>query len=78
MTGAGYFRAMDTESLEEIYEELDRLEPMEFEEEEYVPTKSLYHYPLGGAVLITLLFSLVLSIVSALKRMNYSGNPDVG
>ena len=69
MTGAKYFRASDTERLEEIYAELDQLEPMEYEEEEYRPRTLLYHYPLGAAVSLTLLLSLLLSIYSVLKLM---------
>ena len=69
MTGAQYFRAMDADRLEEIYEELDKLEPIEYEEEEYVPTTLLYHYPLGVAIVLTLLLSLILSSISVIKLL---------
>ena len=77
MSGAKYFRAMDTETLEEIYVELDKLEPMEYEEEEYIPTTLLYHYPLGGAILLTLLFTLVVSMVSVIRMMGNKRKQDV-
>lgn len=77
MTGARYFRAMDTETLEEIYVELDKLEPMEYEEEEYRPSTLLYHYPLGGAILLTLLFTLVLSVVSVFRSLGNKRKQDV-
>ena len=67
MTGAQYFRAMDADRLEEIYEELDKLEPIEYEEEEYIPSTLLYHYPLGVAIVLTLLLSLIFSSISAVK-----------
>lgn len=77
MTGAQYFRAIDSERLEEIYLELDRLEPMEYEEEEYIPTTLLYHYPLGAAILLTLLFSLLLNLASAIRWMGSKKKRDV-
>jgi Ca-activated chloride channel family protein len=77
MTGARYFRAMDTESLEEIYAELDQLEPMEYEEEEYKPKILLYTYPLGAALLLTVLLSLGLSLVSVFKRMRSKSKRNV-
>jgi Ca-activated chloride channel family protein len=69
MTGAQYFRAIDADRLEEIYEELDKLEPIEYEEEEYKPTTLLYYYPLGGAIVLALLLSLIFSSISALKLL---------
>ena len=76
MTGAQYFRAIDSERLEEIYEELDRLEPMEYEEEEYRPTTLLYQYPLGAAILLTLLYSLLINLASVFKWMSKKKNRD--
>ena len=69
MTGAQYFRAIDVVRLEEIYEELDRLEPIEYEEEEYKPTTLLYHYPLGASIVLALLLSFIFSSISAVKLL---------
>jgi len=69
MTGAQYFRAIDSERLEEIYEELDKLEPIEYEEEEYKPTTLLYHYPLSASIVLVLLLSFILSGISAVKKL---------
>lgn len=69
ITGAKYFRAIDSDRLEEIYNELDKLEPIEYEEEDYQPATLLYFYPLGAAILVTLLLSLVLSSVSAYQGL---------
>ena len=68
MTKARYFRAIDTEELSEIYAELDKLEPIEYEEETFKPTTLLYHYPLTLAIVMTVLVSLMLGIVSLLKN----------
>ncbi|MCK5135254.1 MAG: VWA domain-containing protein [Bacteroidales bacterium] len=69
MTGAQYFRAIDAERLEEIYEELDKLEPIEYEEEKYKPTTLLYYYPLGASIVLGLFLSFILSSISAIKRL---------
>ena len=69
MTGAQYFRAMDADRLEEIYKELDKLEPIEYEEEEYKPSTLLYPYPLGASLVLTLLLSLIFSSISAIKLL---------
>jgi len=69
MTGARYFRAIDADRLEEIYEELDSLEPIEYEEEAYIPTTLLYHYPLGASIVLALLLSFIFSSISAGKQL---------
>lgn len=78
LTGAQYFRAIDSDRLEEIYKELDRLEPMEFEEEEYRPSTLLYYYPLGAALSLVLLFSLVINLASAFRLLGNKKKQDVG
>ena len=42
-TGGHYYRARDQKELEQIYAELDRLEPVEQERETYRPVKALYY-----------------------------------
>lgn len=68
MTDARYFRAMDTEQLGEIYDELDKLEPIEYEEESFKPVTLLYYYPLTLAIALTLIMSMILGIVSLFKN----------
>lgn len=55
LTGGKYFRAKDTEALENIYVELEKLEPVEYEEESFIPKTLLYFYPLGAALGLGLL-----------------------
>jgi Ca-activated chloride channel homolog len=57
-TGGQYFRARDTKELSGIYEELDKLEPTEQEKEWLRPIKSLFMWPLGLAMAISILFAL--------------------
>jgi Ca-activated chloride channel family protein len=54
-TGGRYFRARDTEQLQKIYALLDRLEPVEHEQEVYRPVTELYFWPLGLAMIGALL-----------------------
>lgn len=71
MTDAQYFRAIDAKRLEEIYVELDRLEPIKYEEETYRPKTVLYFYPLLLAIAIAVFLSLmntVISLFSQFKR----------
>ncbi|MEZ4601048.1 MAG: VWA domain-containing protein [Syntrophotaleaceae bacterium] len=57
-TGGRYFRARDSAELVDIYALLDRLEPVEREQEVYRPITELYFWPLGlasaGAFLLML------------------------
>lgn len=52
-TGGKYFRATDTQSLQQVYAILDQLEPIERESRQMRPLRALYYYPLSLAVLLT-------------------------
>ncbi|MFL0809538.1 MAG: VWA domain-containing protein [Agarilytica sp.] len=58
-TGGKYFRARSPEELEEIYRALDKLEPIEQDEEVFRPSLSLYYWPLGIALVLILVRSLI-------------------
>lgn len=66
-TGGQYFLALDRERLQEIYTELDKLEPIEYEEAAYKPVTLLYVYPLGAALLLMLLVALGAGITGWMK-----------
>lgn len=68
LTGAQYFRAIDAERLEEIYAELDKLEPIEFEEEEYTPKTLLYYYPLAVALTLVVLVTFLLNTIQLFRK----------
>lgn len=59
LTGGRYFRATDTASLQDIYKLVDKLEPVEEPESGFRPIKSYFFYPLGLAVMLITLMSLV-------------------
>ncbi|TNJ42513.1 VWA domain-containing protein [Tamlana fucoidanivorans] len=69
LTSGKYFRAKNTAELERIYTELDQLEPVEYEEETYIPKTLLYQYPLGIALLLGLLLVLINHIITIIKRL---------
>ncbi len=52
ITGGRYFRARDTEELEQIYQALDQLEPIEKDKQYFRPRTELYHWPLALALLL--------------------------
>ncbi len=69
MTDGQYFRAIDSERLAEIYDEVDKLEPIEYEEEENRPVTLLYFYPLGAALGLLILLALVGSGIQAVRAL---------
>lgn len=64
LTGGAYFRAKNTQALEEIYKKLDELEPALQEAETMRPEMALYFWPLGIALLVITLYVLVASLAS--------------
>ena len=52
-TGGRYFRARDTAELEKIYALLDELEPIKKDNMVFRPSKALYPWPLGIALLLS-------------------------
>jgi len=54
-TNGRYFRARDTAELNDIYQLLDRLEPVEQEAATYRPVRSLFHLPLAASWVLFML-----------------------
>ena len=52
-TGGEFFRARNTEELDNIYRLIDQLEPTEKDEKTYRPESSLLHWPLLAALLLS-------------------------
>ncbi|MGI9317876.1 MAG: vWA domain-containing protein [bacterium] len=67
-TGGRYFRATDAESLKQIYELIDQLEPVEEKTSHLRPVKELFYWPLGLAFLISLIW-VIGQTVSELNTM---------
>lgn len=56
-TGGQYFRAKDTEDLQQIYAILDQLEPIERESRQMRPLQALYFYPLALAIIMSVIIA---------------------
>ena len=54
-TGGRYFRARNPQELKLIYEQLNRLEPIDQNEETIRPVATLFHWPLGAAFILSLI-----------------------
>ena len=57
-TGGRYFRARDTSELENIYQLLDELEPVERDPELFRPVIALFHWPLAVAIFLVALLMM--------------------
>ncbi len=57
-TGGEYFRATDLQSLQRIYALLDEIEPLSEDKLSYRPVDELYQWPLGAALLLTVLIAI--------------------
>jgi Ca-activated chloride channel family protein len=67
-TNGQYFLAMDKQQLEAVYNTLDELEPIEYEEESYRPETLLYYFPLGVAVVLGLLNQLTFGFINLFRK----------
>ena len=63
-TGGYYFRARASEDMSKIYQLLDELEPVEQEQQQMRPLTALYYWPLGLALLISLVTLLSKSVAN--------------
>lgn len=58
-TGGRYFRARNVGDLVEIYAELDTLEAIEQDEQTFRPVNALFYWPLGFALVLSFLLTLL-------------------
>ena len=64
-TGGRYFRARNINELNQIYQEVDRLEPVVKERQSFRPVKSLYTWPLAISMLL-----MAAVLLSMMRRSN--------
>lgn len=67
-TGGRYFRATDLEELDEVYRQLDELEPLDFETFSYRPRHELYQWLVGAFVVLLLGYHLSMGAWSLARR----------
>lgn len=59
-TGGQYFRARDPKQLEEIYQVIDKIDPIEQDQEVFRPISELFYYSLSAATGISFLLCLLI------------------
>lgn len=64
-TGGKFFRARNAEELDEIHQQLDKLEPTEQDAEKFRPIETLFYWPLAAAFIL----SLLLAVLPALSNL---------
>jgi len=68
-TGGQYFRARDSQSMNDIYNLLDKLEPIEQDQQQMRPLTALFYWPLALAAFTAFFYLLCLQLFS-LKTLN--------
>ncbi|MCH2039065.1 MAG: VWA domain-containing protein [Saccharospirillaceae bacterium] len=70
ITSGSFFRARDSQELQQIYQFIDELEPTEKDPQIYRPQQNLFHWPMLAAFIASLLLALQQSgIVSRFKTI---------
>jgi Ca-activated chloride channel family protein len=67
-TDGSYFKATDTQSLEEIYQRINAMEKTEAQSREYLIREPLYRYPLGTALALL----MIITISPLFRRATYA------
>ncbi|WFU35087.1 VWA domain-containing protein [Bradyrhizobium brasilense] len=73
-TGGHFYRAEDGAQLQAIYADIDRLAPAKLDTLSWRPKQPLFQWPLGAAVMLSLLLWLGLSLESGLGRRGAIGH----
>ncbi|MCW8865371.1 MAG: VWA domain-containing protein [Colwellia sp.] len=60
-TGGKYFRAKDSQGMEQIYQLLDELEPIEQDQQQMRPLTALFYWPLALALLLSFFYLLIIN-----------------
>ena len=78
ITGGRYFRAKDTDGLQDIYRLVDELEPVEEPEAGFRPVKSLFYVPLSGSFALAAFLGLINLLQNILARRVSGVQTDAG
>ncbi|MCP4896035.1 MAG: VWA domain-containing protein [bacterium] len=68
-TGGRFFQADDRQGLEGVSQEIDDIEPLEYETVSFRPTDELYFWPLGGFLVLALAYHLMMAFVVGVGRI---------
>jgi len=72
ITGGDSYQALDRAQLQQIYKDIAQLEPEEHETLSFRPRLSLHHYPLGIAISGHLIFFILMTLRSLLRKRQVS------
>lgn len=61
-TGGRYFRARDSKQLNQIYGELDKLQPVAQDKQTFRPQRALFFWPLGAALMVAGMLLLIMAL----------------
>ena len=75
-TKGEYFQASDRIRLEEVYAKLDELEPIEYENNDFIPKRLLFYYPLMLALILALAYHILAGFISTGKLLKYKFSKD--
>ena len=67
-TGGQFFRGEDSEGLQGIYSTLDEMTPKNYETFSYRPKIPLFHWPLGVAMVLLLIYEVVMILLMSIPR----------
>jgi len=67
-TGGKYFRAKDSQGMEQIYQLLDELEPVEQDQQQMRPLTALFYWPLALALLLSFCYLLIINFSSFSRK----------
>jgi len=74
-TGGNYFRARNTEQLDNIYRKLDELEPVSGKQETLRPVTEWFYWPLSVALLISFFAALLSTLLPILRaQLKWEGD----
>ncbi|MBR8534966.1 VWA domain-containing protein [Carboxylicivirga sediminis] len=68
LTSGQYFLAKDASEMERVFEVLEEIEPVEYEDETYVPVQELYFYPLAALFAFSFFTAFFIYLVKLFKR----------
>ncbi len=69
-TGGKYFRAKDSQGMEQIYQLLDELEPVEQDQQQMRPLTALFYWPLALALLLSFCYLLVINFFRFSRQLS--------
>lgn len=68
LTGGRNYRALDREELQQVYRQIAKLEPQQYEALSYRPRQSLHHHSVGLALLVFIIYSSATTLMRLFRE----------